>query len=232
MPDAAAPAVPQISVDEAIVTRRSVRAFKPDPVAMATVQHILDVAARAPSGTNIQPWLVYALAGAEKERMSAAVLARREAGPPNPEFAYYPKKWFEPYLARRRKLGWDLYTLLGIGKEDKAKMWAQHGRNYTFFDAPVGLFFATHRDLELGSWMDMGMFLQNVMVAARGQGLHTCPQAAWIEFPDTVAEVLALPKELQIVCGMSLGYEDTGKPENALVVDRVGSAEFTTFRGF
>jgi len=222
----------QISVDDAITSRKSVRAFKPDPVPLETVKHILNVAARAPSGTNIQPWKVYVLAGAEKDRMSQAVAKRRAEGPPNAQFAYYPKKWFEPYLARRRKLGWDLYGLLGLTRDDKAGMWAQHGRNYLFFDAPVGLFFSFHRDLELGTWLDMGMFIQSVMLAARGQGLHTCPQAAWIEYPDTVAAVLGMPKEEQFVCGMSLGYEDESARANALVVTREPAEAFTVFRGF
>lgn len=225
-------AKPQISVDEAIASRKSVRAFKPDPVPIETIRHILDVSARAPSGTNIQPWKVYVLAGAEKERMSQAVLKRREEGPPKPEFHYYPIKWFEPYLARRRKLGWDMYGLLGITRENKAGMWAQHNRNFTFFDAPVGLFFSFHRDLEMGTWLDMGMFLENVMLAARGQGLHTCPQAAWIEYPETVSAVLQLPPEERLVCGMSLGYEDEAAPVNALVSEREPCEAFSVFRGF
>jgi nitroreductase len=225
-------ASPQISVDEAITTRKSVRAFRPDPVPLATVRHILDVAARAPSGTNIQPWKAYVLAGAEKERMSHAVLKRREEGPARPEFSYYPKKWFEPYLARRRKVGWDLYSLLGITRDNKAGMWAQFGRNYAFFDAPVGLFFSFHRDLELGTWLDMGMFIQNVMIAARGQGLHTCPQAAWIEYPETVSAVLGLPPDEQLVCGMCLGYADESAAVNTLTTERARADEFAVFRGF
>jgi nitroreductase len=187
---------------------------------------------RAPSGTNIQPWKVYVLTGAEKQRMSEAVLKRREEGPARPEFSYYPKKWFEPYLARRRKVGWDLYALLGITRDNKAGMWAQFGRNYLFFDAPVGLFFTFHRDLELGTWLDMGMFIQSVMIAARGQGLHTCPQAAWIEYPETVGAVLALPPEEQLVCGMCLGYADDGAVVNRLTTEREPCDSFTTFRGF
>jgi nitroreductase len=222
----------QLSVDDAITSRRSIRAFKPDPVPVETIKHILNVAARAPSGTNIQPWKVHVLAGAEKDRMTAEVLKRRRAGPPTPEFHYYPIKWFEPYLARRRKLGWDMYGLLGITRENKAGMTAQHDRNFMFFDAPVGLFFSFHRDLERGTWLDMGMFIQNVMLAARGQGLHTCPQAAWIEYPETVCDVLGLPKEEQLICGMSLGYEDESAKVNALVVDREPCETYTVFRGF
>lgn len=222
----------QIGVDAAIETRKSVRAFKPDPVPLATVRHILDVAARAPSGTNIQPWKVFVLAGRAKEAMSDAVLKAREQRPPSPEFNYYPKKWFEPYLARRRKLGWDMYGLLGIGRSDKEKMWRQFGRNFEFFGAPVGLFFTFHRDLETGTWLDMGMFIQNVMLAARGQGLHTCPQAAWIEYPDVVRGVLGIAAEEVLVCGLSLGFEDDAAVVNRLVTQRESAESFAVFRGF
>ena len=122
--------------------------------------------------------------------------------------------------------------LLGITRENKARMWAQHNRNFKFFDAPVGLFFSFHRDLERGTWLDMGMFLQSVMLAARGQGLHTCPQAAWVEYPETVTAVLGLAPEYQFVCGMCLGYEDATAPENALVSERERCDAFAEFRGF
>lgn len=223
----------QISVDQAILTRRSVRAFLPDPVPRETVEHILDVAARAPSGTNIQPWHVYAVTGQAKEAVSKAVLKRREEGPEDePDYVYYPRKWREPFLARRRKVGYDLYGLLGIEKGDKAKMWKQFGRNYVFFDAPVGLFFTLDRDLEVGSWLDMGMFLENVMLAARGQGLHTCPQAAWVGYHKTVRSVVGIPDTEALVCGMCLGYEDTGKVENRLRTEREPARGFTVFQGF
>lgn len=220
------------AVDRAMRSRRSVRRFLPAPVPRGTVEEILAVASRAPSGTNVQPWKVYVLAGAERDRLCETILAAHEAGANNPEFAYYPTKWFEPYLARRRKVGWDLYGLLGIGRADKARMHAQHARNYRFFDAPVGLIFTVHRDLEDGSLLDYGMFLQNIMLAARARGLDTCPQAAWMEFPRQIAAALALPPEEKPVCGMSLGYADPAAPENRLVTEREPVAGFAQFRGF
>ncbi|MGE0736462.1 MAG: nitroreductase [Alphaproteobacteria bacterium] len=222
----------RMSVDEAIVTRRSVRAFKPDPVPLETVRHVLNVAARAPSGTNIQPWNVYVLTGAAREKVTDAVLKRREAGPADPEIAYYPKKWREPYIGRRRKVGFDLYAILGIGKADKAAMWSYFARNYRFFGAPVGLFFTLDRDLELGSYMDLGMFLQNVMIAARGQGLDTCPQAAWVEYPKTVAQAVGIPDTEILACGMSLGYEDKSDKINTLTTEREPCEKFAKFVGF
>lgn len=220
------------AVDRAITSRRSVRRFLPRPVPRATVEEILAVASRAPSGTNHQPWKVYALAGEAKERLSRAIAAAYDAGATTREFHYYPTKWFEPYLARRRKIGWDLYGLLGIGRGDKDKMHAQHRRNYLFFDAPVGFVFTVNRELERGSWLDYGMFLENIMVAARARGLDTCPQAAWMEFPKQIAEVLALPANEQVVCGMSLGYADPDAPEGRLVTEREPVAGFARFLGF
>ncbi len=220
------------AVDRAITSRRSVRRFLPTPVPRETVEEILAVASRAPSGTNVQPWRVRALAGAARERLCEAIVAAHAAGANNPEFAYYPRKWFEPYLARRRKVGWDLYGLLGIGRDDKARMHAQHARNYRFFDAPVGLIFTVHRDLEDGSLIDYGMFLQNIMTAARARGLDTCPQAAWMEFPRQIAAVLAIPAEERLVCGMALGHADPDAPENRLVTEREPVAGFATFEGF
>ena len=168
-------------VDHAIATRQSVRAFLPTPVPRETIEEIFQLASRAPSGTNTQPWRAIVLTGAAKQRLSDAILAvyndAEERKQHTEEYAYYPTKWVDPYLARRRKIGWDLYGLLDIGREDKAKMHAQHGRNYVFFDAPVGIIFTIDRILEQGSWLDFGMFLQNVMVAARARGLDTCPQA-------------------------------------------------------
>ncbi len=220
------------AVDRAITTRRSVRAFLPRAVPRATVERILAVAARAPSGTNTQPWKVYALAGEAKARFTRAIAAAFDAGASTREFDYYPTKWFDPYLARRRKIGWDLYGLLGIGRGDKEKSHAQHRRNYVFFDAPVGLVFTIDRELETGSWLDYGMFLENVMIAARARGLDTCPQASWMEFPQQVAEALGLPGNEQVVCGMALGYADPDAIENRLVTEREPVSGFARFEGF
>src|ERR1700761_3166336 len=163
------------AVDNAITSRRSIRRFLSTPVPAATVEAILDIASRAPSGTNMQPWRGYALAGEPKDRLIAAVQAAFDAGEPGhvQEVQYYPDSFFEPYLSRRRTVGWSLYNLLGITKGDSARMKAQHRRNYQFFGAPVGLIFTIHRGLATGSWLDYGMFLQNFMTAARARGLDT-----------------------------------------------------------
>lgn len=228
------PAAGLNDVDAAITTRRSVRAFLPDPVPQDMIEHLLGVAARAPSGTNTQPWKVHVLVGAAKDALINTVLAAREVNPKGEgaEYSYYPEKWREPYLSRRRKIGLDLYGLLGLGREDKAGMWAQFGRNYLFFDAPAGLIFAIDADMETGSWLDFGMFLQSFMIAARGHGLDTCPQEAWAEYAQTVKQALAIPADQIVVCGMSLGYADNTKIENELVTEREPADAFTTWHGF
>jgi nitroreductase len=221
------------AVDAAITSRRSIRGFLPTPVPHETILQILQVASRAPSGTNTQPWRVHVLTGGTR----AELVARVQAVWDDPEalrqhveeYNYYPEQWVSPYIDRRRKVGWDLYGLLGLTRDNKAGMHAQHGRNFCFFDAPVGLMFTIDRVLEQGSWLDYGMFLQNVMVAARGRGLDTCPQAAWNRFHRLIAEVLDLPANEQVVCGMALGYADPTRIENGLVTERAPVEEFTRF---
>jgi nitroreductase len=219
-----------MTVEEAIVGRRSNRAFLPRPVPRALIARILQTAGHAPSGSNIQPWKVWVLDGAVKETVSRELAALYDAGKVGPrEYNYYPEAWREPYLARRRACGWGLYGVLGIGRGEKERMHAQHRRNFLFFDAPVGLIFSIDRDLERGSWLDYGMFLQNVMLAARPFGLETCPQAAFLEFSHVLQRRLAIPAEQTIVCGMALGYPNPADPVNAFSPKRIGVEELVTF---
>jgi nitroreductase len=221
------------AVDQAITSRRSVRAFLPTPVPRETLEALLAVAARAPSGTNTQPWRVHVLTGAAKARLSSRIRAAyddpAERARHSEEYAYYPTQWQSPYIERRRKVGWDLYSLLGIGKADKERMHEQHARNYAFFDAPVGLIFSIERVMQQGSWLDYGMFLQSLMVAARGRGLDTCPQAAFTQFHRIVADELQLPSTEMVVCGMSLGFADPQAVENTLHTEREPVAGFAHF---
>ena len=221
------------AVDAAIRSRRSVRSFLPTPVPRALVRELLELAARAPSGTNVQPWKVYALAGAARKALSAAILEKFDRGESEGrEFDYYPVEWKEPWLSRRRKIGFDLYSLLGIGKGDKARMHAQTGRNYQFFDAPVGFIFTLDRQLGRGMFLDYGMFMANLMIAARARGLDTCPQAAFADYPQTIRRHLGIPDNELVVCGMALGYANPDAPENRLVTEREPVENFTDFRGF
>jgi nitroreductase len=223
-------------VDDAIIGRRSIRKFLSQPVEREVVEDILSVARRAPSGTNTQPWQVYVLAGEPLKTLSTRVLEVFNDPVENErhqrEYLYYPKEWFSPYIDRRRTVGFALYARLGIAKGDQARMHAQHARNFMFFDAPVGLMFAIDRRLEQGSWLDYGMFMQNVMVAARARGLDTCPQVSFAPYHRIVAEVVGMPDHEMLVCGMSLGYADPDAPENGLVTDREPVERFTRFMGF
>jgi len=224
-------------VDEAITSRMSVRAFTPEPVGREVVQAILEVASRAPSGTNTQPWKVYVLQGRSRDGLVAKVCAAHDALRADPSLAavyteaydYYPEQWVSPYIDRRRENGWGLYGLLGIGKGDKDRMHEQHQRNFRFFDAPVGLMFTVDQVMGRGSLVDYGMFLQNIMVAARARGLHTCPQAAWNGFSSIILPHIGAGAGEMLVCGMALGHADAAEVVNTFHTPRVPVAEFTTW---
>ena len=222
-----------LSAEEAITSRHSIRAFLPTPVPHELLERVLAVAARAPSGTNTQPWKVYVLRGAAKRALSQRIVAAyddpEERETHTEEYAYYPIEWKPPFIDRRRKVGWDLYGLLGIAKTDKTRMHLQHSRNYDFFGAPVGLMFTIDRIMRQGSWLDFGMFLQSIMVGARGFGLDTCPQAAFTPFHRIIMPAIGAPENEQLVCGMSLGYRDPAAIENTLITEREPVASFVTY---
>jgi nitroreductase len=224
------------SVDAAIESRFSCRAFLRDkPVPRDVIEDILRVASRAPSGTNTQPWNVYVLEGASRDSLAAKVCQAHDAVFADPslaasyreDFDYYPEKWVSPFIDRRRENGWSLYGLLGIAKGEKDKMHAQHQRNYVFFDAPVGMMFTVDKVMGRGSLMDMGMFIQNIMVAARARGLHTCPQAAWDEYGTIVKAHIGAGENERLLCGLSLGYADEGARVNGFHTPREPAAGFT-----
>ena len=218
-----------VSAIDAVTGRRSVRAFLPTPVSDEIVRAILAGASRAASGTNIQPWLVHVVTGEARERLSQAALVAMEAGEMGLEYAYLPETMKEPYLSRRRKIGYDLFAKYGIARDDYPARKAAMLRNYSFFGAPVGLFFTMDRDHALGAWLDCGMFMQNVMVLARAHDLETCPQQAWCDIGAVVHRELKIPEGHVVLSGMALGHEDVDAPVNSLVSDRVAVDEFTTW---
>ncbi len=222
-------------VDQAITSRFSCRAFTRQDVSQEQLTEILNVARQAASGTNTQPWKVYVLRGAVKDALIDKACAAHDAIYANPEVAtqyrdeydYYPTKWVSPYIDRRRDNGWGLYGVLGIVKGDKDKMHAQHQRNYRFFDAPVGMMFTVNRNMGRGSLVDYGMFLQNVMVAARARGLHTCAQGAWNGFAGIIKPHVGASTDEMLVCGMALGYADETDIVNSYRPSRVPAQDFT-----
>ncbi|TFZ08672.1 nitroreductase [Ramlibacter humi] len=234
-PQVSTPVEDPPSVAAAIESRFSARAFLPRNVPRETLERILRIASRAPSGTNTQPWRVYVLQGKSRDELVRQVCAAHDAIYANPalaaeyreEYDYYPEKWVSPYIDRRRENGWSLYGLLGIAKGEKDKMHAQHQRNFRFFDAPVGLMFTLDRVMGRGSLVDYGMFLQNLMVAARAEGLHTCPQAAWNGYARIVLPHIGAGPDEMLVCGMSLGWADKSARVNEFTTPREPVEKFT-----
>ena len=224
-------------VDQAIISRHSVRAFKNIPLDTQTIKDILNVACRAPSGNNIQPWKVYVVMGKKRDELIEQVCTAQSQIFEKPEiallhqetFKYYPEQWTSPFIERRRENGWGLYGLLNIKKGEQQKMQQQHLRNYQLFDAPVGIFFTLSTTLETGSKMDIAMMIQNVMIAAKARGIDSCPQAAWNPFHQTVANVLGIPENEELVCAIALGYADQTQVVNQLHTPRVTVEEFATF---
>jgi len=213
---------------EAMRHRASTRAYLNTPVARGTVEAMLDAARWAPSGVNTQPWRVAVVTGESKRRISEALLAARVAKEPErPDYRYYPAQWEEPYKSRRLACGLAMYKALNISREDTERRLKTWNLNYSFFGAPAGLFFSLDRSLAQGSWVDMGMFIQNVMLAARAFGLATCPQAALAEYPDIVRQHLDIPDSRALVCGMALGYPDLSDPVNQYRTAREPVANFT-----
>jgi nitroreductase len=228
-----------VSIQQALDSRMSARAFSQQTVSKDIIADILQMAARAPSGTNTQPWKVYVLQGASRDSLVDKVCAAHDEIRAHPEKAadyreaydYYPEKWVSPYIDRRRENGWSLYGLLGIGKADKDKMHAQHQRNYKFFDAPVGLMFTLDKVMGRGSLVDYGMFLQSIMLAARAHGLHTCPQAAWNGFANIILPHIGAGADEMLVCGMALGFADDKDIVNTFRTPRETVSSFTHWLG-
>ncbi|WP_455217963.1 nitroreductase [Kaarinaea lacus] len=219
-----------MNVSDALRKRKSTRAFTDQTVSMETVRDILHVARHAPSGVNTQPWQVAVVTGEKKQDLCSKMEeAFRSETMRKMDYSYYPDEWVEPYRGRRKASGLLMYSTLNIGREDKQKQLDQWAANYRAFDAPVMLLFFIDHILNKGSYVDYGMFIQSVMLAAVERGLATCPQAALGEFPDIVRQELGYPPETILVCGMAMGYEDTGALVNSYRTDRVEVDDFTKF---
>ncbi len=220
-----------MDVLDAITGRFATRAFLDQPVSDAQVRAVLDAARWAPSGVNIQPWQVAVVRGAAKEQLAQAMIAARAAGAEAADYRYYPEQWFEPYKGRRKQCGLALYQALEIKREDTDKQLAAWNSNYHFFGAPVGLLLFLDRRLGQGAWIDMGMFMQNLMLAARGLGLATCPQASVADYPQLVREQLGIEPELALLGGVALGYADPEAAVNRYRTQREPVDAFTRWFG-
>lgn len=222
-----------MNVTDAILSRRSVRAFLDTPVPRNVLETMLETASRAPTGGNLQPWHVYVAGGEVRDRLVRRVAEQLPLHPlgKQPEYHVYPPKLQEPYRSRRFKLGEDMYAAIGITRDDREGRLRQFARNWEFFGAPVGLLFTLDRDMQQGQWADVGMFMQNIMLLAREQGLDTCAQESWASWHELVREELAIPDDQILFCGMAVGYADTQHPINNFTADREPLAGFATFKG-
>ncbi len=218
------------AVDAVIKSRKSIRAFKKDPVDPKLIEHILAVASRAPSGSNMQPWNVYVLTGEAIKRVTEAVCKAFDSGKKyEGEYKYYPDKFFEPYLSRRRQMGWSMYGILGIAKGEHEKARLQQRRNYLFFDAPVGLIFTINRGLPSGSFIEYGMFMDNIMLSAKSHGLDTCAQGGWSDYHEILRQVLPIKPEELVLDGMAMGYADKEATIYKLETEREPVSSFSRF---
>lgn len=221
-----------MKVSEAIATRKTIRAFKSDPVARNTIEEIIALAARAPSGGNLQPWKVYALLGPARDELVRRVAEVRKVHPmgTTPEYHIYPLDLTEPYRTRRFRIGEAMYATINIPREDKLARLKFFSANWEFFGAPCGLIFTIDRQMQQGQWADLGMFMENIMLLAREHGLHTCPQEAWAMFHPQIREYLSVPENEMIFCGMGVGFADEVAPVNSLVTERAPAGEYLTVR--
>jgi nitroreductase len=219
-----------MDVIEAMETRKSIRAYLDRDVPKSDIEKILNAAARAPSGVNTQPWKVAVIRGQTKQHITDALIqARHDKVEPNPDYSYYPDEWKDPYRMRRIICGKALYSALGIEKGDRTAQMQAWENNYRFFGAPVAILFFIDKALNKGSWLDMGMFIENVMLAAVGQGLATCPQASVADYPDIVRDLLAIDHRFAMICGVCLGYADPDQPVNQYRLSREPQESFTTW---
>jgi len=223
-----------VKVSEALATRKSIRAFRQDPVSRETIESILAAASRAPSGGNLQPWKVHVLLGEARHELVRRVKEKMKTHPRGevPEYHIYPPELSEPYKARRFRIGEAMYATLGIARENKIARLGVFVKNWEFFGAPVGLMISIDRQMQQGQWSDIGMFLQSVMLLAREYGLHTCAQEAWAVFHPVVRDYLAIPQNEMIFCGMAIGYADESAQINTLQSERAAFGEWAVIRDY
>jgi nitroreductase len=221
-----------LSVSEAVRARRSVRAFLPDPIPKETLREVLELAARAPSGGNLQPWHVHVVTGAALAELRARMRARLVQGGTDPlEYDVYPANLWEPYRTRRYEIGETMYAAFGIARDNRPARLLRFAQNYDFFGAPVGLFCYVDRGMGRPQWSDLGMFLQTLMLLLKERGIDSCAQEAWSTFQQTVSAFLGAQPELMLFCGMAIGFADPRAAVNQIESQRAALDEFAVFHG-
>ncbi len=222
------------TVSDATHTRFSCRAFLDTPVAQEDVEYIVNTATRAPSGGNLQPWHIYVLQGAPRDALVQTIAEKGMEMPAGEgsEYHIYPPKLKSPYTDRRFDLGEKMFESMGVARDDKVARRSWLANNFTFFNAPVGMFFALDKQMQEGQWSDMGMLIQTIMLLARERGLHSCPQEAWAIWAPTVKQHLDIPDHMTLFCGLALGHADPDAPVNTLESPRAPMDEVVTYLGF
>ncbi len=223
-----------LSVTEALTTRKSVRVYDNKAVPMTLIKEILELAGRSASGGNIQPWKVDVVTGNAIKQLSQTVQGYFQncGGKPEPEFPTYPEKMSEPYHGRRAVCGEVMYEALSITREDKMQRMMQTMKNYDFFGAPVGLIISMERDMGQPQCLDIGIFMQSIMLLAKERGLDTCPQVSWTVCPQPIREALGLPENQKIMAGICLGYKAENQPVNDICQSRAVQNDYVSFHGF
>jgi|TARA_A100001037_G_scaffold191304_1_gene171162 nitroreductase len=216
-----------MDVSEAVDSRKSIRAFLETPVDDLLIKELLEKSSRAASGGNLQPWKIYVING---ETMNSFHKFQSEwTEPETPAYAIYPENLKEPYKTSRYEVADDMYSLLGIAREDKEERFKQVLKNYEFFGAPSAFFCFVDRQMGRPQWSDLGMFLQTFMLLAREVGLDTCPQEAWAMKQESVTAFVEAPEELMLFCGMAIGYQDVSEKVNELRTTRRPIEDWATF---
>ena len=215
-----------MNVTEAVVRRKSVRAFTDEPVSDDVLRELLTTASRAPSGGNVQPWRIVVVNGESMTRFREFISQRQ---PGRPAYDIYPPNLHEPYRSSRFKIGEDMYASIGVGRDDKEGRLAQFAKNLDFFGAPAAIFCFIDRKMGPPQWSDLGMYLQTFMLLAQEAGLDTCPQEAWAVHEPAVMEFAEVPEELQLFCGVAIGTADPDHPINGVQSEREPFDVFARF---
>jgi nitroreductase len=207
-----------MKVSDAVLARRSIRAFTSQPINNKVIKNLLALAARSPSGGNLQPWKIYVINNQSMKKFIE--FQARWDQPETSGYAIYPSGLTEPYRTSRYQLGEAMYELLGIPREDKDARLQQVLRNFEFFGAPAALFCFVDKQMGPPQWSDLGMFLQTFMLLAQEAGIDTCAQEAWAMKNDSVSEFVGSDKNDILFCGLAMGYKDEDAVINQLSSER------------
>ncbi len=221
-----------MDITDALYSRYSTRAFKPDPVDRETITKILEAATRAPSWANTQPWEIFVAGGDVLNRLRHAYLENFHKGVTGESDLPRPQQWPPALQKRMEELAAERYKTAGIERDDKASRQAIFEANYKFFGAPVVIYLCMDRTLTPWSIFDIGMLAQSIMLVAQQHGLGSIPAVSLVSYPDLIRRELEIPDDLSIIIGIALGYSDAQHPQNKFRSPRRPIQEVVRFKGF